>query len=111
MLRRNDAGRPPEGHGRITAPSSYAAFGSKEELFREAVELYKKTQGARIVKALLEGHATRASFEAMLRAAADNVCGQCNPRGCLMVLGGINCALLIRGSRTSRVGNVQLGRK
>lgn len=78
--------------GDITPPSFYAAFGSKEKLFREAVELYKKTQGAPVVKALLEGSTARASFEAMLRAAAENVCGQSNPRGCLMALGGINCA-------------------
>jgi AcrR family transcriptional regulator len=79
--------------GGITAPSFYAAFGSKEELFREAVELYKKTQGAPIVKVLLEGPTARASFEAMLRAAAESFCGQGNnPRGCLMVSGGINCS-------------------
>jgi AcrR family transcriptional regulator len=83
--------------GAIAAPSLYAAFGSKEELFHEAVELYKKTQGAPIVKALLEGPAARASFEAMLRAAAESVCGQSNPRGCLMVLGGINCAPANKG--------------
>lgn len=83
--------------GDITAPSFYAAFGSKEELFREAVELYKKIQGAPIVKALLEGPTARASFEALLRAAAESVCGQSNPRGCLMVLGGINCAPADRG--------------
>ena len=83
--------------GGITAPSFYAAFGSKEELFREAVELYKKTQGAPVVKALLEGPTARASLEAMLRAAAKSVCGQSNPRGCLMVLGGINCAPANKG--------------
>jgi hypothetical protein len=33
----------------------------------------------------------------MLRAAADSVCGQTNPRGCLMVLGGINCAPANKG--------------
>jgi AcrR family transcriptional regulator len=83
--------------GGITPPSFYAAFGSKERLFREAVELYKKTQGAPIVKALLEGSTARASLEAMLRAAAESVCGQSNPRGCLMVLGGINCAPANKG--------------
>jgi AcrR family transcriptional regulator len=41
--------------GGITAPSFYAAFGSKEALFREAVALYHQTQGAPIVKALAEG--------------------------------------------------------
>src|SRR5262245_18551060 len=83
--------------GGITAPSFYAAFGSKEELFREAVELYKKTQGAPIMMALAEGPTARSSVEAMLRAAAKSVCGQNNPRGCLMVLGGINCSPANKG--------------
>jgi AcrR family transcriptional regulator len=77
--------------GGITAPSFYSAFGSKEALFREAVELYKETQGAPISKALAEGATARASIDGMLRAAVKSVCGQRNPSGCLMVLGGINC--------------------
>ena len=77
--------------GGITAPSFYAAFGSKEELFREAVELYKKTQGAPVVKALFEGSTARASVEASLRAAARSVCQPGSPRGCMMVLSGLNC--------------------
>lgn len=83
--------------GGITAPSFYAAFGSKEELFREAVELYKKTQGSPIMMALSEGPTARSSVEAMLRAAAESICGQTNPRGCMMVLGGINCSPANRG--------------
>src|SRR5882724_2067699 len=55
--------------GGITAPSFYAAFGSKEALFKEAVELYCKTEGAPIVKALAEAPTTRASIEGLLRAA------------------------------------------
>jgi len=77
--------------GGITAPSFYAAFGSKEALFREAVELYKKTQGAPVVEALVEGPTARSSIEGMLWAAVESVCGQGKPRGCLMVLGAINC--------------------
>ena len=41
-----------EAMGGITAPSFYAAFGSKEDLFREAVELYSKTLGVPMMKAL-----------------------------------------------------------
>jgi AcrR family transcriptional regulator len=78
--------------GGITAPSFYAAFGSKEDLFREVVELYKMTQGAPVLKALLEGPTARDSVEAMLRLAAESICGQNNPRGCMIVLGAINCA-------------------
>ena len=83
--------------GGITAPSFYAAFGSKEELFREAVELYKRTEGAPIAKALSEGPTARSSVEAMLRASAESVCGRSNPRGCMIVLGGINCSPANKG--------------
>ena len=77
--------------GGITAPSFYAAFGSKEALFREAVELYNKTQGAPMVKALTEEPTARASIEGLLRAAVKSFCQSGNPRGCLVVLGAINC--------------------
>lgn len=73
------------------APSFYAAFGSKEELFKEAVELYHKIQGAPIVKALLEAPTACASIEAWLHAAAKSICQADTPHGCLMVLGAINC--------------------
>ena len=61
------------------------------------VELYKKTEGTPVIKALLEGPTVRASLEAMLQAAAESVCGQNKPRGCLMVLGGINCSPANKG--------------
>jgi AcrR family transcriptional regulator len=77
--------------GGITAPSFYAAFGSKETLFREAVELYERTQGAPVAEALTKGPTTRAAIEGMLRAAAESVCAKGKPRGCLMVLSAINC--------------------
>jgi AcrR family transcriptional regulator len=77
--------------GGITAPSFYAAFGSKEALFREAVELYHKTQGAPLVKALREAPRARASIEGLLSAVAQSFCQPGKPRGCLVVLGAINC--------------------
>lgn len=77
--------------GGITAPSFYAAFGSKETLFREAVELYHKTQGAPYVQALTEGPTARTSLEGLLRTAADSFCRPGNPSGCLVVLAAINC--------------------
>lgn len=83
--------------GSITAPSFYAAFGSKEKLFREVVELYKESQGGPIVRALLESSTARTSVENMLKAAADSVCGRDTPRGCLLVLGGLNCTSANKG--------------
>src|SRR6185369_1639575 len=77
-----------EAMGDITPPSFYAAFGSKETLFREAVELYKQSQGAPIAKALAGGPTARDSIEAFLRAAAEKFCQPGNPRGCMMLLSG-----------------------
>src|SRR5262249_43401356 len=76
--------------GGITAPSFYAAFGSKEARFRKAVELYNNTQGPPIVKALMQERTARASIEGWLRAAVETFCWPGNPRGCLIVMGAIN---------------------
>lgn len=77
--------------GGITAPSFYAAFGSKEKLFREAVKLYGETQGIPMARALAQGSTARASIEGLLRAAADSFSQPGKPRGCLLLLGAINC--------------------
>src|SRR5215475_10872604 len=77
--------------GGITAPSFYAAFGSKEQLFREAIELYNETEGAPMRKALAEGKTARASMEGLLRAAAIAFSQRDRPRGCLLAMGAVNC--------------------
>ena len=46
--------------GGIAAPSFYAAFGSKEALFKESVEFYDQTQGSPMVKTLIETPTARA---------------------------------------------------
>jgi AcrR family transcriptional regulator len=76
--------------GGIAPPSFYAAFGSKEALFREAVELYSRTLGLPMMKALAEGTTARASIEALLQAAIESFCKPGLPRGCFLVFGGIN---------------------
>lgn len=78
-----------EAMGGITAPSFYAAFGSKEELFREAVELYSRTLGRPMIQALEEGSTARASMETLLQAAVEAFSKPGMPRGCLLVLGAI----------------------
>jgi AcrR family transcriptional regulator len=77
--------------GGITPTSLYAAFGSKEKLFREAVELSARTIGAPPMLAFTSGATARASIEGMLRAYVASVCLPGKPRGCLLVLGAINC--------------------
>jgi AcrR family transcriptional regulator len=81
-----------EAMGGIAPPSFYAAFGSKEELFREAVELYSRTLGAPMMKALEEGPTARASIEALLVAAIESFCKPGLPRGCFLVFGAFHNA-------------------
>ena len=79
-----------EAMGGIGPTSFYAAFGSKEELFREAVELYSRTLGVPMMKALDEGPTARSSIEALLEAAVESFCKPGLPRGCFLVFGAIN---------------------
>jgi AcrR family transcriptional regulator len=81
-----------EAMGGIAPPSFYAAFGSKEALFREAVELYSRTLGQPMMKALEEGSTARASIEALLYAAVEAFCKPGLPRGCMLVQGALDSA-------------------
>ncbi|MFP5296803.1 MAG: TetR/AcrR family transcriptional regulator, partial [Alphaproteobacteria bacterium] len=56
----------------VSAPSLYAAFGSKEQLFREAVELYQRTQGADAWRCLDGDMPVRDAVEALLLATAES---------------------------------------
>jgi len=72
----------------INAPSLYAAFGSKEALFREAVQLYTEREGAVLWRSMNEAGTAREAIEGLLLATAD-VNGRCDrPKGCLLVLAG-----------------------
>lgn len=72
----------------INSPSLYAAFGSKEQLFRDAVELYGRTEGSYTPRALRSAPTARAAVEAMLRDNAAAYCDPATPRGCLVVVAG-----------------------
>ncbi|NKY88013.1 TetR/AcrR family transcriptional regulator [Nocardia veterana] len=76
----------------INSPSLYAAFGSKEQLFREAVELYGRTEGSYTDRALHTAPTARAAIEAMLRDNASAYCDPATPRGCLVVVAGHTAA-------------------
>jgi AcrR family transcriptional regulator len=83
--------------GGINPPSFYAAFGSKEQLFLEVIRLYVETVGAKPTQALVEAPTARAGIEAMLRESVSVFCSADTPRGCLLVLGAINCTPAGRG--------------
>lgn len=69
----------------INTPSLYAAFESKEDLFREAVELYEATEGA-LANAALETPTARAAIEQMLRGNVEAYTDPDKPPGCMIVL-------------------------
>ena len=81
-----------EAMGGLTTPSVYAAFGSKEALFREAVDLYSRNQGEPVLKALNEGATARASIEGLLQEVVRAFCPPQGPRGCLLVIGAMTSA-------------------
>ena len=81
-----------EAMGGITAPSLYNAFGSKEELFKEAVDLYMSTIASKAAEALENAPSARAGVESMLRAAIETFCRPGGPRGCMVASSAAKCA-------------------
>lgn len=75
-----------EGMG-INSPSIYAAFGSKEALFREAVARYVSREADLAWRALDETVELREATRRMLRTSLDVFVANNPPRGCLVVLG------------------------
>ena len=71
----------------IASPSLYAAFGSKEALFREAVDLYRRTVGVEIWEALEEEPTIQDAISAFLMNTARAYSRSSVPKGCLIVLG------------------------
>ncbi len=74
----------------INRPSLYAAFGSKEELFRKALDRYVEGPAAFVRESLNEPTA-RAVAERLLGGTIDLVTDRRNPRGCLIVQGALAC--------------------
>src|ERR1700746_3881181 len=66
----------------ITAPSLYAAFGSKEELYGRVLEHYLAGLGRTLADALREEASTYAAIKRFLFESAQIFAGPKNPRGC-----------------------------
>lgn len=82
-----------EAMGGLSPPSLYAAFGSKEQLFEEAVSTYVEATGA-AGRCALEATdlTTREAIEAVMRANVAAITKSGEPHGCMLITGGLNCA-------------------
>ncbi|WP_407521357.1 TetR/AcrR family transcriptional regulator [Methylobacterium oryzisoli] len=95
----------------IGSPSLYAAFGSKEALYAEALRYYGERYEASVWANFTAARTARAAVEALLMdsaAALPNGCGREEPLGCMVTLsaagseghaelGAIVCAARARG--------------
>lgn len=77
--------------GNISPASFYAAFGSKESLFREVVERYQSTYGQVTLSLFDLSLAPRDAIEMALRKSAQMQSDETHPLGCLIILGASNC--------------------
>lgn len=78
--------------GGITAPSFYAAFGSKEGLFKEVVAHYLATHGQVESSLWDERLPPREAVELSLRRSAKMQSERGHPKGCLMVVSAAGCS-------------------
>jgi AcrR family transcriptional regulator len=76
----------------LTAPSLYAAFGNKEQLFREAVERYTQTYGENVLAPLSAPTSAREAIEQMLLTAAAGASTSKHPPGCFISFGAVNAS-------------------
>ncbi len=74
----------------IGPASLYAAFGSKEALFREALARYRSGVGSGLPR-ILNGAATgRQAIRLLLEGAAATLTRRAQPRGCMIVLSALH---------------------
>lgn len=85
----------------INAPSLYAAFGSKEELYREAIAHFAATESDDILTPLRSAPTAREAIEGYLMASAMIFTRPGRPPGCMVVLSAVNAVGV--GDETSRI--------
>lgn len=69
----------------------YAAFGSKETLFREAIEQYEAHEGGFADRALVEEPTVARAIERMFREGIELYTRKQGPQGCMVVSSATNC--------------------
>ena len=90
-LRRRVDGRP-DGRDGIASPSLYAAFGSKEALFRLALEHYSATEGREIWGGVEQAGSAHDAVRNYLMDTARVFTRRSKPAGCLIVLSALHPA-------------------
>src|SRR6201988_1422970 len=98
----------------VRPPSLYAAFGSKEALYLEAVEHYVRTWEPRVWGKLTEGETARAGIENLLFAGTENLPkSRSVPAGCMAMLGAVGdewppaITRAVRKLRLEMLGNLR----
>ncbi|UUC92069.1 MULTISPECIES: TetR/AcrR family transcriptional regulator [Comamonas] len=76
----------------IASARIYAAFGSKQALFREAIQRYESGAGCFADRALAEESLVREAISRMLRDAATTYTEPSRPQGCMVVMAATNFA-------------------
>jgi AcrR family transcriptional regulator len=69
----------------------YAAFGSKEDLFREAISHYETQEGGFADRALAEEITAARAIERMFHDGIELYTHKQGPRGCMVVSSATNC--------------------
>jgi AcrR family transcriptional regulator len=75
----------------ITPPALYTAYGDKKRLFLEAVSRYEEEAGCFAQRALTEEPTAESAIRRLLHGAVTSFTKPGTPRGCLVVLGAVNC--------------------
>jgi len=75
----------------IKGPSLYAAFGGKEALFRECLELYQSDYGVPLAELAKSPQPTRERLVAILEACARDYARNDAPKGCFVALSALQC--------------------
>lgn len=76
----------------IASARIYAAFGSKESLFRETVERYEQGEGGFVDRAFAEETTVVAAIERIFREGIALYTRKGSPHGCMVVSAATNCA-------------------
>jgi AcrR family transcriptional regulator len=91
----------------------YAAFGSKEDLFREAIALYDAHEGGFATRALEEEPTARQAIERILREAIETYTRPGQAHGCMVVSAATNTTVandsvraLLAGYRRRRTASL-----